>query len=160
MFIQIKLIWNRSDKKASWELESIWFGKWKVSSFNEDIGFRFYFIFVLRFYCSIFFCSIFLLAKSGVKQLENVFFPRGILIHSLAQLVHYLTTEDETQRTTFENAERPPRWYWGLIQVRIYTDVHRTLYCTSFYFPISLLRCILPVYCLILCTVYNTTTLL
>jgi len=44
---------------------------------------------------------------------------RGILIHSLAQIVHYLTTEDETQRATFENAERPPRWYWGLIQVRI-----------------------------------------
>ena len=44
---------------------------------------------------------------------------RGILIHSLGQTIHYLTTEDEVQRTTFENAERSPRWYWGLIQVHI-----------------------------------------
>jgi hypothetical protein len=42
---------------------------------------------------------------------------RGVLIHSLAQTIHYLTTEDEVQRSTFESAERPPRWYWGLIQV-------------------------------------------
>ena len=40
------------------------------------------------------------------------------MIHSLAQTVHYLTTEDPKLRLEFELADRPLRWYWGLIQVQ------------------------------------------
>ena len=43
--------------------------------------------------------------------------PRGTLIHSLAQTLHYLTTTDQEQIQLFEDAQRPIKWYWGLIQV-------------------------------------------
>jgi len=50
-----------------------------------------------------------------IKGFTDTF--RGVLIHSLAQTVHYLTTEDKQQRLDFQQAEHPARWYWGLIQV-------------------------------------------
>ena len=48
--------------------------------------------------------------------LNLVVLGRGVLIHSLAQGIHYLITSDEEQRTKFDEEYRPLRWYWGLIQ--------------------------------------------
>jgi len=56
-------------------------------------------------------------AAAGQVVLSLVVLSRGVLIHSLAQTIHFLTTPDPEQRESFLNAERPPRWYWGLIQV-------------------------------------------
>ena len=42
---------------------------------------------------------------------------KSLYIPSLAQTIHFLTTPDPEQRESFLAAERPPRWYWGLIQV-------------------------------------------
>jgi len=55
-------------------------------------------------------------AAAGQVVLSLVVLSRGVLIHSLAQTIHYLTTDDPQQRETFLEAERPIRWYWGLIQ--------------------------------------------
>ena len=55
-------------------------------------------------------------AAAGQVVLSLVVLSRGVLIHSLAQTIHYLTTDDPQQRETFLQAERPIRWYWGLIQ--------------------------------------------
>ena len=57
-------------------------------------------------------------AAAGQVVLSLVVLSHGVLIHSLAQTVHYLTTPDPQQRDQFLMADRPPRWYWGLIQVR------------------------------------------
>jgi len=48
--------------------------------------------------------------------LNLVVLGRGVLIHSLAQGIHYLITSDEEQRTKFDEEYRPLKWYWGLIQ--------------------------------------------
>jgi len=48
--------------------------------------------------------------------LNLIVLGRGVLIHSLAQSIHYLITPDQEQRSKFEAEERPLRWYWGLIQ--------------------------------------------
>lgn len=56
-------------------------------------------------------------AAGGQLILNLVVLGRGVLIHSLAQTVHFLTTPDEEQREQFRQSNRPIRWYWGLIQV-------------------------------------------
>lgn len=55
-------------------------------------------------------------AAAGQTVLSLVVLSRGVLIHSLAQTIHFLTTPDPEQRENFLQADRPLRWYWGLIQ--------------------------------------------
>jgi len=56
-------------------------------------------------------------AAAGQVVLSLIVLSRGVLIHSLAQTIHFLTTPDLEQRESFLAAERTPKWYWGLIQV-------------------------------------------
>ena len=57
------------------------------------------------------------IAATGQLVLNLVVMGHGVLIHSLAQLIHYLTTPDLEQRQQFEEAELPVKWFWGLIQL-------------------------------------------
>jgi len=57
------------------------------------------------------------ITAAGQIILNLYVLSRGVLIHSLAQTVHYLTTQDPEQRAEFKGAEHPLRWYWGLIQM-------------------------------------------
>merc|ERR1711963_1374222 len=56
-------------------------------------------------------------AAAGQVVLSLIVLSRGVLIHSRAQTIHFLTTPDLEQRESFLAAERTPKWYWGLIQV-------------------------------------------
>jgi hypothetical protein len=57
------------------------------------------------------------IAAAGQVVLSLVVLSHGVLIHSLAQTIHFLTTPDTDQRENFLAADRPLRWYWGLIQM-------------------------------------------
>ena len=50
------------------------------------------------------------IAAAGQIVLNLVVMGHGVLIHSLAQLIHYLTTPDPEQRQQFEQAELPIKW--------------------------------------------------
>jgi hypothetical protein len=90
-------------------------------------------------------------AATGQLILNLVVLGRGVLIHSLAQGIHFLTTPDEEQRLQFGEADRPVRWYWGLIQVVSLLFSFLSLLQTVIYFNecekrrISFLRLIVSV---------------
>lgn len=56
-------------------------------------------------------------SAAGQLILNLVVLGHGVLIHSLAQGIHFLTTPDQEQRDQFKGSVRSLRWYWGLIQV-------------------------------------------
>ena len=91
------------------------------------------------------------LAATGQLVLNLIVLGRGVLIHSLAQGIHYLITSDEEQRLQFEAADRPLRWYWGLIQVVSLVFSFLSLLQTVIYFNecekrrISILRLLVSV---------------
>jgi len=104
-------------------------------------------------------------AAAGQLLLNLVILGNGILIHSLAQGLHYMITEDQDQIKQFEQEDRPLRWYWGLIQVVSLVFSYLSLLQTTIYFNecekkrISILRLIisLPFYS---CTIiYRITAL-
>ena len=60
--------------------------------------------------------ALMILMSNGITQI-HMDDHKSSYIPSLAQTIHFLTTPDPEQRESFLAAERPPRWYWGLIQV-------------------------------------------
>ena len=74
------------------------------------------------------------IAATGQLVLNLVVMGHGVLIHSLAQLIHYLTTPDLEQRQQFEEAELPVKWFWGLIQLVSLVTSFLSLLQTVIYF--------------------------
>jgi len=57
------------------------------------------------------------IAAAGQLILNLVVMGHGVLIHSLAQWIHYLTTTDQKMIEQFEQMEFNIKWYWGLVQL-------------------------------------------
>ena len=57
------------------------------------------------------------IAAAGQMVLNLVVLGHGVIIHSLAQWISYLTTPDAELRQQFEEMELSVKWYWGLIQL-------------------------------------------
>ena len=74
------------------------------------------------------------IAAAGQVILNLVVMGHGVLIHSLAQWIHYLTTPDAEQRAQFEALELGPRWYWGLVQLASLITSFLSLLQTVMYF--------------------------
>jgi len=77
------------------------------------------------------------IAAAGQVILNLVVLGQGIIIHSLAQLISYLTIAtpaDSEQKQQFEEMERPLKWYWGLIQLVSLAFSFLSLLQTVFYF--------------------------
>merc|ERR1719189_475896 len=77
------------------------------------------------------------IAAAGQLILNLVVLGHGVIIHSLAQLISYLTIAtpaDSEQKQQFEEMERPLKWYWGLIQLISLAVSFLSLLQTVFYF--------------------------
>lgn len=74
------------------------------------------------------------IAAAGQLVLNLVVLGHGVLIHSLAQWIHYLTTPDMEQRQQFESMETDIKWYWGLIQLASLVTSFLSLLQTVVYF--------------------------
>lgn len=57
------------------------------------------------------------LTAAGQLILQLVVLGRGVLIHSLASLVNHLITGNQEHPGQHFLADKPLRWYWGLIQL-------------------------------------------
>jgi len=74
------------------------------------------------------------IAAAGQVILSLVVLGHGVIIHSLAQWISYLTTPDTEVRQQFEEMELPIKWYWGLIQLVSLTVSFLSLLQTVVYF--------------------------